>query len=155
MRLFWCLATACALLCACVYDGSAGVPFPGNPPSNACTTGTALALEYPLPGSSNVPTQTREIVVASSPGIRVANAALILVPKNGSSSPKLGPRILFGPVPSPSTMPLPTPFPSPIYYAAKGFRLRPNRVYDVAVASVRSSCAHSPISGARFKTAPY
>lgn len=155
MRSFWCLVTACGILTACVYDGSAGVPFPGNPPSNRCTTGTALALQDPLPGSSSVPIQMQKIIIASSPAIRIANAALVIVPVHGPTNPKLGPRALFGPVPSPSVSPLPTPFPSPLYYAAKGFHLRPNHVYDVAVAVLRSSCSRSLISGARFKTAAY
>lgn len=156
MRLIWCLVTVCGVLCACgIGDHSAGTPFPGNPPSNNCKIGTLVALEDPLPGSTSVPVQTRELVIASNVAIRIANAALVIVPVHGSPNHKLGPRILFGPVAAPTISPLPTPFPGPIYYAAKGFRLKPNRVYNVDVALLGSSCTHSVISGARFKTAPY
>jgi hypothetical protein len=156
MRSIWCLITVCGILTACgIGDHSAGIPFPGNPPSNKCTTGTIVALEDPLPGSTSVPTQTRQIIIASSVAIRNANAALVIVPAHGSLNPNLGPRRLFGPVPSPTISPLPTPFSNPIFYAAKGFRLKPNRVYDVAVSILGSSCNYSVIGGARFKTAPY
>ena|ERR1700722_19845907 len=157
MRTLWYIVTISALLVACGHtDTSAGVPFPGNPGSNACTTGTTVALSYPLPGATNVPAGTRTIVIASSPGIRLSNAALVLVPAHGRSNSKLGPRVLLGPVPSPSASPsAPTPFPSTLFYAAKGFHLKRSHTYYVDVAELRSSCTASRISGARFKTAPY
>lgn len=143
--------TACG-----IGDHSAGVPFPGNPPSNRCTTSTTVALLDPIPGASNVPTGTQRIVIASSPAIHISGGALALVPTHGTSNPKLGPDSLFGPVPSPSTsQPPSTPFASPVYYAARGFRLRPNPAYDVDVAVLGSSCKRSRIAGATFKTAPY
>lgn len=40
--------TACG-----IGDHSAGVPFPGNSPSNRRTTGTTVALLDPIPGASN------------------------------------------------------------------------------------------------------
>lgn len=156
MRFFWYLMIACAALAACAHtDTSAGVPFPGGPPSNACSTGTTVALVDPLPGTTNVPTQVRRVVIASSPGIRISRAGLVLVSAQKAGG-NLGPRELVGPIPSPTTSPAPpTPFPSPLYYAAQGFRLKPNHAYYVDVAVLGSSCTPTRISGARFETAPY
>lgn len=152
-RLIWSFITACGFLTACgITDLSAGTPFPGNP-SHTCNTGTTLALVVPLPGNTSVPAQTRTIIIASSPGIRVAHVALVVVSTQGAPGSK-GPRLLFGPIPAPTSTPLPpSPFPSPVFYAATGFRLRADRAYGVDVAILGSNCTRGPINGAIFRTA--
>lgn len=157
MRSLWCIALLFGFVAACTHpDPEAGVPYPGNPGPQGCNTGTTLSLADPLPGATNVPAQTREIFIASSPGIRLANAAIVLTPADGASDPHLGPRRLVGPVATPSISPLPpSPFPSPLYYAADGLRLKRNHTYFVDVAVLGSSCKHAKIAGATFKTAPY
>lgn len=153
----WSFIFLCSVVAACSpFDSAAGVPYGGNPPPNGCSTGTTVALAEPLPGATNVPAQTRKIYIASSPGIRLADAAVVLAQIHGPSDPHLGPRRLVGPVATPFITPLPpNPFPSPLYYIADGFRLKRNHAYYVEVAVLGSSCRHTKIVGARFKTAPY
>jgi hypothetical protein len=156
MRSVWWLLLLCGLVAACHPDPDAGVPYPGNPVPGGCSSGTTVALAIPLPGATNVPAQTREIFVASSPGIRLPNIAIALVPLRSASGHQLGPRRLVGPVATPFESPVPpSPFPSPLYYVANGFRLKRNHTYFVDVAVLGSSCKPTKIPVATFRTAPY
>jgi hypothetical protein len=151
VRSLWCGLVMSGAMAGCgISDLSAGTPYPGNPPSGFCTTGTSLALSVPAPGATDVPVTLRGVTIASSSLIHVAGASLWLVAKNGN---EIGPRLIEGPVSPPTGVP--SPFPSPVFYSARGFRLRPNRSYFVSLSIAGSACAKSPISQATFKTGPF
>ena len=145
----WCAIAICSLGACGIGDLSAGIPYPGappTPPTNACSTGTEVALVVPLPGTHVAPTR-RHVTIASNLTITNPTAALLL---QNSAGVATSPQPLVGPVRKPKHAP--APFRHPVYYEARGFDLMPSQTYTVYVASVTPNCTPSPIHGAIFKT---
>jgi hypothetical protein len=95
-----------------------------------------------------------------SPSQKAIASALTPTPlSTATPTPSPSPSASPTPSPAPSVSPTPTPtapvpFPSPVFYAARGFRLQPARTYTVEVTVLGSGCAASVIPGATFKTEP-
>jgi hypothetical protein len=154
--------------------GSAGGGTPASQ-GDRCSTGTEVVLVSPIPGTT-VSHHLSALKIASSAGIAYKNTALLAKSTAGATS---GPFPLVGPVPptrrrsdpsdslgwatptpTPSPPPTPTPkptapvpFPSPVYYAARGFKLAPSQTYLVQVVRTGAPCQPYTILNAQFKTA--
>lgn len=149
-------------------DPGAGSPFNGNS-TPGCSTGTVVVLSNPIPGSRVSP-RKRVIEIASSAVITKSGVGLAVGVAGGAN--EIEP--LYGPIATPTPSPTPPPapsfesfgreiwsqhassgrdeFPNPIYYAARGFSLKPHEDYKVGIASLHSSCRVASIKGASFRT---
>src|ERR1700735_4384690 len=116
------------LVASCGPSGTASNPV--------CFPGGEQALAVPYPGSTNVPTVSQTIYIASSVTLD-PNDYRVALSDSASGFIYGDPAQLFGPDPSPTPSPgattLPSPVPSSIYYKTLDFALAPGKEYTVFI----------------------
>jgi hypothetical protein len=168
------VAALMAAICTNCGGGGNGTPS-SDSPTKYCSTGTELILFYPVPGTK-VPASSNSIYVASNFPL-ITEQGLTARP-NDYKGGKLYANPLAGPVAEPTPTPTPTPIPTPpsatptpsakptttptpfptppfanaVYYVARGFSLKPQRLYHVDLASLTGNCLRTPIRGGIFYT---
>ncbi len=133
-------------LTACGRGVLGGLPQPTLPPPCVLPTGVQAQLIYPIPGATNVPDATQQVVFAVSSPLPTWGAAFEFAGLAGLGGPFT--TISVGQVPTPSATPS---FANPVYVSsAIAFSLPASTAIGVDLNDLSSSCI--PVVAGSFTT---